>query len=148
MPAQYDAYIPGLGALLRDLRTMDKDYQKELRDASAKIATNYMVPAWRAAALNAGPWGDRLADSIRAKRDRLPAISIGFNRKAFSGGASTGMVRYPSHAGRIRQAIPPAFTQTGWMTSVKSAYIGPAMTEWGHAVDQVVSAWNRGPDYG
>jgi hypothetical protein len=148
LPAQYDAYIPGLNALLRDLRSMDKEHQAELRKASQVIADRYMVPAWRSAALNAGPWGSRLADSIRAKKDRLPAIAIGLNRRAFSGGASTGQVRFPSHAGRVRPSIPAAFSATGWMSQAKPAYIGPAMAEWGNAVDAVVDSWNRGPDYG
>jgi hypothetical protein len=142
-----DSFIPGLNTLLRDLRALPKPAAAELRDASVVIATNYMVPAWQSAAMNAGPWGDRIAATVRAKRDRLPAISIGANRKAFSGGASANMVRYPSHAGRVRPTIPAAFTATEWMTSVKPAYIGPAMEQWGKAVDTVVDKWNRGRDY-
>lgn len=145
---EYDAYIPGLNALLRDLRALDKDAQNELRAASMTIAERYMVPAWRSAALQAGPWGERIADTIKAKRDRLPAISIGANRrKAFSGGASVNMVRYPSHAGRVRESIPAAFIQTGWMRAAKPAYVGDAVTEWGQAVDRIVTKFNQGPDY-
>lgn len=141
-----DAYIPGLNQLLRDLRGMEKDGQSELRKASQDIAARYMVPAWRAAADRAGPWGAEIAASVRAKRDRLPAVSIGYNRAAFSGGASTIMVRYPSHAGRVRQSIPNAFTRTDWMSSVHPAYIGPAMREWTAAVDRVCDAFDRKPD--
>jgi hypothetical protein len=143
----YDSFIPGLNALLRDLRDLPKPAAAELRDASTVIANQYMVPAWQAAARNAGPWGDVLAGSVRAKRDRLPAISIGANRKAFSGGATANMVRYPSHAGRVRPSIPAAFTTTEWMASVKPAYINPAMEQWGKAVDSVVDKWNRGPNF-
>ena len=142
----FEAYIPGLNVLLRDLRGLDKDAQGKLRSASQDIATRYMVPAWQAAARQAGPWGDVIAGSVRAKRDRLPAISIGGNRKAFSGGASATMVRYPAHAGRVRNTIPAAFTRTGWMDQVQPAYIGPAIREWGEAVDKVVDDFNRGPD--
>jgi hypothetical protein len=142
----FEAYIPGLNVLLRDLRGLDKESQGKLRTASQDIATRYMVPAWRAAAQQAGPWGPTIAASVRAKRDRLPAISIGGNRKAFSGGASATMVRYPAHAGRVRDSIPAAFVRTGWMDNVLPAYIGPAMREWGEAVDKVVDDFNRGPD--
>lgn len=145
---QYDAYIPGLNALLRDLRGLDKDAQGELRTASSAIATRYMVPAWQAAAHGAGPWGDAIAGTVKAKRDRLPAVQIGANRrKAFSGGASVNMVRYPSHAGRVRESIPHAFVQTEWMRNVKPAYVGDAIREWGQAVDKIVTDFNRGPDY-
>jgi len=147
MPREYDAYIPGLNALLRDFKGLDKDAQGDLRTASADIATRHMVPAWQDAARRAGPWGERLAGTVKAKRDRLPAVQIGANRrKAFSGGATVNMVRYPSHAGRVRDSIPPAFTATGWMTLVRPAYVNPAMTEWGNAVDKIVTAFNRKPD--
>lgn len=144
----YDAYIPGLNALLRDLRGLDKESQADLRNASTAIATRYMVPAWQAAARRAGPWGDTIAGTVKAKRDRLPAVQIGANRrKAYSGGASVNMVRYPSHAGRVRESIPHVFAQTDWMSTVKPAYIGAAMREWGQAVDKIVTDFNRGPDY-
>lgn len=143
----FEAYIPGLNALLRDLRGLDKESQAELRKASQDIAARHMVPAWQAAARNAGPWGDVIAANVKAKRDRIPAITIGGNRKAFSGGASATMVRYPSHAGRVRETIPAAFTRTGWMEAVQPAYIGGAIREWGQAVDKVVSSFNNGMDY-
>lgn len=145
MAKTVEAYIPGLNRLLRDLRALPKEAQAELRDASQDIATRLMVPAWRAAAMQAGPWGPKIADSVRAKRDRIPAVNIGGNRRgAFSGGASPTMVRYPSHAGRVRSAIPEAFTRTGWIKAAKPAYIGPAMQEWGDAVSRVCRDWNRG----
>lgn len=143
----FEAYVPGLNALMRELRGLDKESQGKLRDASTDIANRYMVPAWRNAAMNAGAWGPGIASSIKAKRDRLPAISIGGNRKTYSGGASPTMVRYPSHAGRIRESIPAAFITTAWMDAVKPAYIGDAMRAWGQAVDQIVSGFNNGPDY-
>lgn len=136
--------VDGLNSLLRDLRALPKEAQAELRDASKDIAARHMVPAWRAAAMGAGPWGPKLAESIRAKRDRVPSIVIGSTRKAFSGGASPTMVRFPSHAGQTRQATPEAFEPTGWMSRAKPAYIGRAMAEWGFAVDKIVRDFNNG----
>jgi len=142
-----EAYIPGLNRLLRDLRALPPEANAELRDASQTIADRYMVPAWRAAALRAGPWGPKLAQSIRSRRDRVPAVIIGGGRKVFSGGATATMARYPSSAGRVRQAIPEAFTRTGWLKAAHPAYIGPAVNEWGNAVSGVVRKWNHGRDY-
>lgn len=141
-----EAYVPGLNKLLRDLKGLDKEAQNELRSASTEIASRYMVPAWQAAARGAGPWGERIAQSIKAKRDRLPAISIGANRRAFSGGATVNMVRYPSHAGRVRPTIPRAFVETQWMTAARPAYIHNAMAEWANAVDRVCDGFDRGLD--
>jgi hypothetical protein len=142
-----EAYVLGLNRLLRDLGKLPKEAQAELRDASQRIADTMMVPAWRAAAMQAGPWGPRLAESVRSKRDRIPAVNIGGNRRVFSGGASPTMVRFPSHAGRVRQAIPEAFQRTGWIKAAKPAYIGPAMQAWGDAVSGVCRDFNNGPDY-
>lgn len=144
MAKTVEAYVPGLNRLLRDLRSLPKEAQAELRDASQDIATRLMVPAWRAAAMKAGPWGPGIAQTIKAKRDRIPAVTIGGNRKTYSGGASPTMVRFPSSAGRVRTAIPEVFRPTGWIRSAKPAYIGPAMGEWGQAVSRVCHDFNRG----
>lgn len=147
MAKTVEARIPGLNRLLRDLKQLPKEYQDELREASKDIATRHMVPAWQAAAADAGPWGARIAATIKAKRDRIPAITVGAGRKAFTGGATVNMVRYPSHAGPVRDTIPAAFTRTDWMSKVKPAYIEGALREWGKAVEKVCDEWGRGRDY-
>lgn len=103
-----------------------------------------MVPAWRAAALQAGPWGPKIAASVRVRRDRVPSVVIGGRRAVFSGGASVNQVRFPSHAGRVRESIPPAFKRTKWMKSVHRRYIGKAAQEWGDAVSRIVRDFNNG----
>ena len=139
---QYDLGVEGLNDILRAFRRLPKEASNELRTASQTIADRHMVPAWQAAALNyAGPWGDRIAASIRSKRDRLPAVNIGGNRKAFSGGASPTMVRYPSDAGQVRDSIPAAFGDgTGWIAKARS-YQPAAIREWTQAVDRIVQKW-------
>ena len=144
MAARYDTAIPGLNRLLRDLRKLPKESQAELRDASRDIADRHMVPAWREAAMGAGPWGSAIAGSVRARRDRVPTVVIGSNRRTLSGGGSPTMMRFPSAFGQVRAAIPPAFTRTEWMSKVKPAYIGPAMGEWGAAVSRVCRDFNTG----
>lgn len=144
MPQVVEARVVGLNALLRDLRALPKEAQGELRTASVAIAERHMVPAWRAAALRAGPWGPRIAESVRARRDRVPSVVIGGRRKVFSGGASVNQVRFPSHAGQVRESIPKAFKRTGWMRRVHPAYIGKAVQEWGDAVSLIVRDFNDG----
>ena len=74
MAKQSEVYIQGLGELLRDFNRLPKDAAKELRTASKVIAEKHMVPAWKTAALTyAGPWGEDLANSVRAGSDRVPA---------------------------------------------------------------------------
>ena len=142
-----DAYVVGLNELLRDLRGLDKQAQDELRDASKDIAERLMVPAWQEAAENyAGPWGAKIAQAIKAKRDRIPSVNIGSARKTFSGGASPTMVRYPSDQGVTRPSSPGTAAAFGdgadWMSKART-YIGPALGEWGNAVEKVVRDVNN-----
>jgi hypothetical protein len=147
VPRLDEAYVPGLNGLLRELRNLPKEAQAELRDASQEIADKHMVPAWKEAALRAGPWGRAIAASVRSRRDRVPAVVIGGGRKVFSGGATATMVRFPSNAGQVRKSIPPAFTRTGWIESVERAYLPAALQEWGDAVSRLCRSFNNGRDY-
>jgi hypothetical protein len=150
--ARYDTAVPGLNVLLRDLRKLPKEAQAELRTASQEIADRHMVPAWRAAALQAGPWGPRIAASVRSRRDRVPVVVIGGNRRVFSGGASATMARYPSDKGdRARAArgvvnrMPAAFgSGADWIETVRAKYARQAMGEWAAAVSRVVRDFNNG----
>jgi hypothetical protein len=143
----FDTYVDGLNDVLRGFRALPKEASAELRTASQAVADKHMAPAWRNAALNyAGPWGQVIADSVKVKRDRVPAVNIGGARKKFSGGASPTMVRYPSdkgNQGRAGDATPSAFGEgTSWMANVKQ-YQGGALQEWAKAVDQIVMKWNH-----
>jgi hypothetical protein len=148
-PKQFDVYIEGLGPLLRDLSKLGKEAGKELRKSSKVIAEKHMVPAWKDAAMDAGPWGQKIAESVRACSDRLPKVMIGKAAKTFSGGASATMVRYPSDKGDrgraargARNRMPAAFgSGSDWITEARS-YQKPALDEWAKAVDRVVSKWS------
>jgi hypothetical protein len=135
-----DVYVEGLGPLLKDLRALPKEATAELRTASVVIAERHMVPSWRNAAMRAGNWGPKLAASIRAKRDRTPALQVGYQKKVYSGKASTNMVRYPSFMG-TRNHWAPFGDGTGWMAT-RRPYEHAAITEWGHAVDKIVRKWD------
>jgi hypothetical protein len=129
------------------MRNLPKEAQNELRVSSKDIAGRLMVPAYKQAAMQAGPWGGAIAATVRAKRDRVPSVSIGSNRSAFSGGASPTMARFPSHAGnqgRSAATMPPAFgSGTGWMRSM-GKYKGAALREWLDAVDRIKRKFERG----
>jgi hypothetical protein len=143
-----DAYVTGLNELLRDLKKLPKEYQDKLRDASVEIATRYMVPAWQAAALNgAGRYGPAIASNVKAKRDRIPSVSIGSNRRAFSGGATPTMVRDPSDSGVTNPKTPGPgvlFADGNKWIQQARGYTTPAMQEWGQAVEKVCRDFNNG----
>ncbi len=137
---QFDTYVEGLNDVLRGLRQLGPEANKELRTASKSIAQNHMVPAWQNAALyGAGPWGEEIAASVKAGSDRVPKVTIGGNRARFSGGATPTMVRYPSSSGEGKGSFAP-FERTDWLSRVR-AYQPAALRLWGEAVDKVVAKW-------
>jgi hypothetical protein len=145
-----DIEVYGLNKMLADLRSLPKEAQDELRVESKDIASRLMVPYWKAAASQAGPWGGEIAATVRAKRDRIPSVSIGSNRRRFSGGASPTAVRFPSHAGPEGRAaaggtLPATFYQraTGWMQQM-GKYKPQALKEWLTAVDRIKRKFERG----
>lgn len=137
----FDTYIEGLNQVLRAFKALPKEASAELRQASQAVASQHMMPAWQEAARSgAGPWGEVIANSVKVRRDRVPAVQIGGNRKAFSGGATATMVRYPSDSGQKRDSFAP-FEQTNWISNVRG-YQGPALQEWAQAVDRIVAKWS------
>lgn len=137
---QFDYYVEGLNELLRDLRKLGPEANKELRAASKRIAASDMAPAWQNAARTyAGPWGEAIANSVKVGSDRLPVVRIGGNRKVFSGGATATMVRYPSDTGKARDSFAP-FERTDWIHNVRG-YQPAALQKWSRAVDTVIAKW-------
>jgi hypothetical protein len=145
-----DMNVPGLKQLLRDMNKLDKEAKSELRKSSLSIAKRYMVPAWSMAALEAGPWGEKILRTIKAKSDRIPLVIIGSNRVAFKRGASVNQIKTASSFGVSKRgrnnpkaagAVAAFGTGTGWMKGVGASYKEPAMREWGLAADKVVANW-------
>jgi hypothetical protein len=138
--AIYETGVSGLNELLRDFSKLGKVAQKELRLASKTIAERHMVPVWKNAALNyAGPWGEDIADSVRAGSDRIPTVKIGGKRKTMRGGATPNMVRYPSSSGERGDSFAP-FENTNWLGQSRN-YQEPALQEWSQAVDRIALKW-------
>jgi hypothetical protein len=139
---QIDVQVTGLNAVLRGIRDFPPEAQAALRDESQNIADTIMAPAYRSAAMNVPYWGAILAAGIKAKRDRIPAVNIGYRKPKTAGGADPIMLRYPTVSGNSRESKAP-FTATNWIDSAKG-YKSKAMDAWGAALTRVVVQWNRG----
>jgi len=137
----FEVKVEGLNTILRDFKKLPKEASKELRASSVEISNRYMVPSWKAAALTAGNWGPKLADSVRAVSDRLPALKVGKDKKVYSGKASTNFIRYPSFRG-TKTNYAPFGDGTGWMAN-RRPYAAQALAEWTKATDQIVAKWNQ-----
>ena len=139
---QVDVRIEGLNPLLRALNKFPKEAGAELRDEAQTIASRIMAPAYQRAASTVPHWGAALSASVRAKRVRIPSVSIGYARAAVSGGASSNMLRWPTTSGDKGSSFAP-FQRTGWMNEAKG-YKADAMEAWGDALTRIVTKWNRG----
>jgi hypothetical protein len=135
-----DTYVDGLNDVLRAFKKLPKEASQELRKASMNVAERHMAPAWRDAAFFAGPWYKVLADSVKVRRDRVPAVTIGNMKKTLSGGGTPTMVRYPSSSGEGGKSWAP-FEQTDWIKATRN-YKPAAIREWGAAVDAIVRKWD------
>jgi hypothetical protein len=142
MPA--NVRVDGLNTVLRAIRGFGPEANAELREASQRIADQVMAPAFRRRAAAVPSWGHVLSDGIKVRRDRIPAVNIGYARKAFAHGASTAMLRYATDTGTRRGPSPAPFTATSWMTAAAREYKDDAMNEWGDALIKLVRQWNRG----
>ena len=137
-----DIAVEGLNELMRAFRALPKEASKEMRQRAKVIAGNFMVPAWKDAAINyAGPWGFDLANAIKPRTDRIPGITVGNNKKTFRGGATTNMVRYPSHSGNRGNSWAP-FEPTHWMDKVNYDR-NAALQTWLSGLDNVVTYWRN-----
>ena len=138
----FDVEVQGLNALLRALNRIDPQMSKSMKEKSNVIATDIMAPAYQSAAASVPIWGSVLASGVRAKRDRIPSVSIGYTRKAVAGGASSAMLRNPTSSGQGRDSFAP-FQRTGWIQSAKS-YKPAAIEAWWNSVEEIVRDFNNG----
>lgn len=73
--------IDGVREILRAFSVLPKDAQNALRDHSQKIARKLAVKATVDVAAHGGPQGPLLATTVKAVRDRVPAIQVGGTRR-------------------------------------------------------------------
>lgn len=137
-----DVNVEGLTQLLRALNRIDPQMSKEMKDASNVIATDIMAPAYQAAASKVEHWGPDLVEGIRAKRDRIPSVAIGYTRKSMRGGASSALVRNATDTGNGRDSFAP-FERTNWIQEAKT-YKPHAIDAWWKSVEKVVADFNNG----
>lgn len=144
-----DIDVRGLRHVLANLRQFPKEASAELRVEAKKIAEERMLPSWKdAAATYGGPWGQRIAEDITVRSDRVPSLRVGKQRKKFSGGASTNMVRYLADQGDKGLAgdlAPPAFGQGLQWIRKRADYRHAAMKDYEDALRRVIRKWEAEP---
>lgn len=151
-----------LRALLQVLNEMDDESKNKLKEKSKDIA-GWVAEDIKAAASYAPMYkqAQRVAQTVRANKDRVPNITIGGSRVKFSGGAVSGDVLYGSEFGADPTSENGAFPNGGRRFPYRSPQRGqgsegywiyptlrlaqPRITrEWHEAVDNVLDNWTKG----
>lgn len=154
-----------LRGLFAAFKRLDKEANDELRnDVSA-------ISAWSAKEIKQAAFGygvkmgggmpskrtskssqaARVAETVRANRDRIPNVTIGGSKLKFSGGAVSGMVvmgnewgsgnKFPNGGSRFPDNLYP----TGNWIFPTLRDIQPEVThKWKAAVDKILNNWSKG----
>lgn len=143
--------------VLFGLKTLDASANRQMRLESERIAEAIMVPAIkRNISAFAPSYADKLNRSVRTKQDRIPSVKIGgsgrSNGGAYSGGASTNMLRFGTIKGQYtsRSGRTQFWAETnrpGWTKAADEDYAEPAFAAWVKEAEKIVNDWNRGSDY-
>lgn len=105
--------IEGAREILRALSVLPKDAQNAIRDHSEKLAKALAVKARADVAVNGGPQGVLLAQTVKAVRDRVPVIQAGGTKRL-------GRNRAPAY-GMLFGAIFGMNGRSGWFSARKYA---------------------------
>lgn len=151
--------IDGVREVLRALSVLPKDAQNSLRDHSLSLAKKLAIKAQIDMAANGGPQGRLLSGTVKAVRDRVPAIQVGGTRRL-------GRHRAPAW-GMLFGSVFGMNGRSGWYSASKYAsdygrqyrpHEGQAYAffplvereattisrEWHAAVDEVVRKFGEG----
>ena len=151
-----------LRALFKVLNEMDDESKTKLKEKSKGIA-GWVAEDIKAASSYAPMYkqAQRVAQTTRANKDRVPNITIGGSRVKFSGGAVSGDILYGSEFGADPTSESGAFPNGGRRFPYRSPKRGqgnegywiyptlrlaqPRITrEWHEAVDDVLDNWTKG----
>lgn len=151
-----------LAGLFKAFRKMDKDSQVKLKNDVS------LISAWSAGELQAGAFNapmqaqaQRVAQTVRPNKDRIPNVTIGGSKQRFSGGAVSGQVLFGNEFGANPTSPAGAFPNGGrrfpfrspskgrgnsgyWIFKTLTS-IQPEITRrWKASVTEVLNNWNKG----
>lgn len=141
--------VDGLRELLRAASRLPKTAQNELRDSARMIAQDEASSIRSAGAGSSGQSAAAVA-SLRVRRDRVPAVSIGGARRAgVSGGATVGQLFFGAEFGGQRRPATKQFRphrgRTGyWFFPTLRADQDRMMKRWEAALRAIEREWSGG----
>lgn len=101
--------VEGWKDIRRRLSRLPKTAQKELREASRAIALDEAARLKQAGHRDTSEQAQRVAQFVRARSDRVPAIVTTSSRRVFSGGGTVRQVFYGAEFGGGRRRTTKQF---------------------------------------
>lgn len=128
--------------VLEALRGVEADLRRqtntELRAAAGRCATGLVGELRSAGAASATPQGRLVAQTVRIKSDRLPAVQLGGRARVGSRGTSAGVLVWGSERGG--RNFPPGPGGPYWIDpTVRRFEQGRAPDEYRRAVTSILS---------
>ncbi len=152
--------IDGVTDTLRAFSRMANDANDALRDASLDLAQELAADARADGFANGGPQGKLVAQTVKAKRDRVPVVEAGGTRRLGRHGAPAYGMTFASIFGMTRRsgwyASPRYGTASGhqyrphagqnayWFFPVIEANAATISRRWNAAADEVVRKFSEG----
>lgn len=143
-PLQISIHIDGLDQTLRALRGMPKEASAALRDRAGLIAAD-MVGWVQARAFT--PQQDRVADTAKVVRDRVPAIQLGGTKRITRTRTPAWKILFGANFGarRFPQFLPWAGRGRDYFIwAAVEAHEAQIERRWLEAVDETVAAFGAG----
>lgn len=143
MPARTQITVDAsdLTGLIKGLNRCEEDLKKRsngrLRDAAEKASGELLLELRAAASSSATPQARIVADSMRVKRDRLVAVTIGGRQRVGSRGTNAGAILWGSEHGG--ENFGAGAGGSYWIAPTVDRYLaGPAQRAYLEAVANVL----------
>lgn len=137
--------ISGARETLAAFRALPKEASKELRDASTRIS-EVEASKIRAAAVSSSKQSGLVASGIKARRDRLPSITVSGTKRVGRNKKPLNKIMFGANFGatRLKQFRPHrgAGQDDYWFFVTAEKDIPRMVDQWGRAVDKVLRRWS------
>jgi hypothetical protein len=154
-------HIDGVRETLAAFRALPKDATAELRTASLRLA-ELVADRARTAAVADSPQSALLAPTVKAVRDRVPAVQVGGTRRVGRNKAPAWQILFAAEFGmnkrsgwystpkyrdsRTRQARGHQGRDGYWFFPTVEAEAAMINREWNAAADRILRAFGGGGD--
>lgn len=147
-PMRVDMEIDGAAALLRKFNALPKEANKELRAAALQLS-GLLAQEVRSAGMAEGRQAAELVPTVKARRDRIPSVSIGGTKRIFRGKKDRTQQEayralFGSEFGGNGHGFKPPRSGGYWIRPAIKAAEPEIAREWRAAAERIVADFNHG----